>query len=68
MKKTKKVQKGVIKTQIFAMSMLAIFLIIFIIAAIVTKETTWIIVASIYTIEYILMLLHEIEIIKEAAG
>ena len=68
MKKTKKVQKGVIKTQIFAMSMLAIFLIIFIIAAIVTKETTWIIVATIYTIEYILMLLHEIEIIKEAAG
>lgn len=68
MKKTKKVQKGVISTQILAMSMLSIFLILFIIVAIVTKETTWIIVATIYTVEYILMLLHEIEIIKEAAG
>ena len=68
MKKNKKVKKGVISTQIFAMSILTIFLIALIIASIVTKETVWIIASIIYTIEYALMLLHEINIIKEAAG
>ena len=68
MKKNKKVQTGVIKTQIFAMSMLSIILILLGIGAFFTKETWIIITFIIYSVEYTLMLLHEINIIKEAAG
>lgn len=67
-KKTKKANKGIISTQIFAMTLIGILLISIIVAAIVEKTPGMIIAAIVFTIEYVLMLLHEINIIKEAAG
>lgn len=69
MKKNKKGSAKIfIKNQIFAMVLVGILLVAVITAAIVTKKVSMYVAATIFTIEYILMLLHEINLIKEAAG